>query len=243
MACQKSTKKPPPNIDRVLDPPIHPNPIVNHPIISVATAEQCPSVPPRPSPFRSIELIIWEQLEQESISHPNTKCLYPIILRVYNITSARRTSQFSNDTPTVAIAGYLLLTKWASKLLELTFRHQCSRRITTTNSKYRRTLPMSRHQNKSFLFEDRPNSTRFSDPLLIQNQTWTKAPSPNQKPKKRMVNLMKPGWYEDEPRHKRYKRDQDDPDDGAGSSGVSPYFCGIHSLIHYYNTQYNNATG
>jgi hypothetical protein len=70
MAHWKSTKKPPPNIDRVPDPLIHPNPIINHPIISVATAEQRPSVPPRPLPFRSIEQIVWEQLEQERINHP-----------------------------------------------------------------------------------------------------------------------------------------------------------------------------
>jgi hypothetical protein len=60
MACQKSMKKPPPNISRVPDPPIHSNPIVNHPITSVATAEQCTSIPPRPSPFRSIEQIVWD---------------------------------------------------------------------------------------------------------------------------------------------------------------------------------------
>jgi hypothetical protein len=69
MAHQKSTKKPPPDINTVPDPMIHPNPIVNHPIISVATAEQRPSVPPRPSSFHSIEQIVWERLEQECINH------------------------------------------------------------------------------------------------------------------------------------------------------------------------------
>jgi hypothetical protein len=58
MGRRKNMKKPPPNIDRVPDPLIHPNPIVNHPIISVAIVEQRPSVPPKPSPFPSIEQII-----------------------------------------------------------------------------------------------------------------------------------------------------------------------------------------
>jgi hypothetical protein len=78
MARRKFTKKPPPNIDRVPDPPIHHSPIINHPIISVVTTEQCLSVPQRPSPFRSIEQIIWERLEQERIDHPACQHKMPL---------------------------------------------------------------------------------------------------------------------------------------------------------------------
>ena len=93
MARRKFTKKPPPNIDRVPDPPIQHNPIINHPIISVATAEQRPSVPQRPSPFCSIEQIVWERLERERINHPSCQDKTPL---PYNPSSVPRNKRKEN---------------------------------------------------------------------------------------------------------------------------------------------------